>query len=238
VTHCGLCGSDVHLWQSDGGYKDFTAWAAGKDAQICGHEVIGEVTAVGSAVTHVKPGDRAGVGWQNGACHNCEWCLRGDEQLCGSVSCTCCEGNEGGFADYIRVKDGGFVYPIPDACDAAATAPLLCGGQTVWTPLRQQTKAGDRVGILGLGGLGTMAVTFAKALGCEVTALSSSDSKKAQALALGATGRDRSRPRWTVWTRRDGRDAVASTTGRAGLDALAPTGRPERQSASRRRRGL
>ena len=78
VTHCGLCGSDVHLWQSDGGYKDFTAWAAGKEAQICGHEVIGEVTAVGSAVTHVKVGQRAGIGWQNGSCHNCEWCLKGE----------------------------------------------------------------------------------------------------------------------------------------------------------------
>lgn len=102
------------------------------------------------------------------------------------VDCTCAGGNAGAFADYLRIKDAGFAFALPDSLDAAATAPLLCGGQTVWTPLRQQTKAGDRVGILGLGGLGTMAIKFASALGCEVTALSSTDSKKPAALELGA----------------------------------------------------
>ena len=190
VTHCGLCGSDVHLWRADGDYKDFTGWAAGQKVQICGHEAVGEVTAVGSAVTHLKVGQRCGVGWQCGSCHSCEYCLRGDEQLCqagNGVDCTCAGGNAGAFADYLRIKDAGFAFALPDALDAAATAPLLCGGQTVWTPLRQQTKAGDRVGVLGLGGLGTMAITFASKLGCEVTALSSSDSKKQAALDLGAT---------------------------------------------------
>ena len=190
VTHCGLCGSDVHLWRADGDYKDFTGWAAGQKVQICGHEAVGEVTAVGSAVTHLKVGQRCGVGWQCGSCHSCEYCLRGDEQLCqagNGVDCTCAGGNAGAFADYLRIKDAGFAFALPDALDAAATAPLLCGGQTVWTPLRQQTKAGDRVGVLGLGGLGTMAITFASKLGCEVTALSSSDSKKRAALDLGAT---------------------------------------------------
>ena len=173
-----------------GDYKDFTGWAAGQKVQICGHEAVGEVTAVGSAVTHLKVGQRCGVGWQCGSCHSCEYCLRGDEQLCqagNGVDCTCAGGNAGAFADYLRIKDAGFAFALPDALDAAATAPLLCGGQTVWTPLRQQTKAGDRVGVLGLGGLGTMAITFASKLGCEVTALSSSDSKKRAALDLGAT---------------------------------------------------
>lgn len=183
VDYCGLCGSDVHLINADGGYADFTAFPA---PQICGHEVIGEVTAVGSAVSNVKVGQRAGIGWQNAACHNCEWCARGDEQLCSAVQCTCCQGNKGGFADFIRIEDSRFAFPIPDECDAASTAPLLCGGQTVWTPLRQQTKAGDRVGILGLGGLGIMAIKFARALGCEVTALSSSASKAEEALKNGA----------------------------------------------------
>ena len=101
-----------------------------------------------------------------------------------NVKCTCCEGNKGGFADYIRIADGDFAFAIPDACDSAKTAPLLCGGQTVWTPLRQQTKAGDKVGILGLGGLGHMAIKFARALGCTVTALSGSVSKADEALAM------------------------------------------------------
>ncbi|KAL3898469.1 MAG: hypothetical protein SGPRY_012835, partial [Prymnesium sp.] len=183
VHCCGLCGSDLHLIAADGGYADFTAFPS---PQICGHEVIGEVTAVGEGVQAVKIGDRAGIGWQCSACHNCEWCARGDEQLCSAVKCTCCEGNKGGFADYIRIDDCRFVYRIPEACDSASTAPLLCGGQTVWTPLRQQTKAGDRVGILGLGGLGNMALKFARALGTEVTALSSSPTKKDEATSNGA----------------------------------------------------
>ena len=128
VTHCGLCGSDVHLIRSDGGYSDFTAFACGK-AQVCGHEVIGYVTGVGSEVTHLTPGQRAGIGWQCQACHECEWCEKGDEQLCSSVKCTCCEGNYGGFADYIRIEDAKFAFAIPDALDSAKTAPLLCGGQ-------------------------------------------------------------------------------------------------------------
>ena len=110
VTHCGLCGSDVHLWRADGDYKDFTGWAAGQKVQICGHEAVGEVTAVGSAVTHLKVGQRCGVGWQCGSCHSCEYCLRGDEQLCqagNGVDCTCAGGNAGAFADYLRIKDAG-----------------------------------------------------------------------------------------------------------------------------------
>jgi uncharacterized zinc-type alcohol dehydrogenase-like protein len=186
IKFCGVCGSDVHLLNSDGGYSDFTSWAAGAGPQICGHECIGTVTGVGSAVEHLKLGQRAGIGWQSAACHSCEWCLKGDEQLCSAVKCTCCEGNKGAFADYIRINDGRFAFAIPDGCDPAATAPLLCGGQTVWTPLRQQTKAGDKVGILGLGGLGTMALKFARALGTEVYAISSSLSKKEEALEMGA----------------------------------------------------
>ena len=178
-------GSDVHLINSDGGYADFTAYAVGKP-QICGHEVIGCVTAMGPAVADLKVGQRVGIGWQNGACHECEWCKRGDEQLCSAVKATCCEGQMGGFADYIRIADSKFAFAIPDECDSATTAPLLCGGQTVWTPLVQQTKQSDKVGVLGLGGLGHMAIKFASALGRTVTALSSTTSKKEEALALGA----------------------------------------------------
>ena len=180
VEFCGLCGSDDHLIVGD--YGEYAVWP-----QVCGHEVVGVVTQVGSAVTTLKPGHRVGVGWQSASCHDCEWCARGDEQLCSAVGCTCCQGNKGGFADRMRISDSQFCYKIPDALASAEVAPLLCGGQTVWTPLNEQTKSGDRVGVLGLGGLGHMAIKFAKALGREVTAISSSASKRADALSHGAT---------------------------------------------------
>ena len=185
VTHCAICGSDVHLLEADGGYADFGAWPK---AQVCGHEIVGTVSGLGPGVSHLQVGQRVGVGWQCQACHECEWCLNGDEQLCPQVGCTCCEGNVGGFADYVRLKDSKFAYALPESLDSAATAPLLCGGQTVWTPLRQQTKSDDRVGILGLGGLGSMALIFAGKMGFrKVVAVSSSDKKKASSLELGAT---------------------------------------------------
>eukprot|EP00931_Biecheleriopsis_adriatica_P121710 TRINITY_DN96772_c0_g1_i1.p1 TRINITY_DN96772_c0_g1~~TRINITY_DN96772_c0_g1_i1.p1 ORF type:complete len:359 (-),score=53.27 TRINITY_DN96772_c0_g1_i1:317-1393(-) len=183
VTHCAVCGSDLHLMRSEGGYDGFGAFP---DPQVCGHEIIGMVTNMGSDVSTFKLGQRVGIGWQCESCHECEWCLRGDEQLCEKVKATCCEGNRGGFADFIRIKDSRFAFPIPEALDSAATAPLLCGGVTVWTPLQQQTKEGDRVGILGLGGLGHMAIQFASKLGRHVTAISSSLRKKDEALAMGA----------------------------------------------------
>lgn len=180
VEYCGLCGSDDHLIVGD--YGEYAVWP-----QVCGHEVVGTVTQVGPAVTTLKPGQRVGVGWQSASCHDCEWCARGDEQLCSAVGCTCCEGNKGGFADRMRISDSAFCYKIPDSLPSAEVAPLLCGGQTVWTPLSEQTKSSDRIGILGLGGLGHMAIKFAKALGREVTAISSSASKRSDALSHGAS---------------------------------------------------
>mmetsp|Transcript_16940 Transcript_16940/g.21950 ORF Transcript_16940/g.21950 Transcript_16940/m.21950 type:complete len:351 (-) Transcript_16940:415-1467(-) len=187
VSYCGVCGSDIHLLKSDGGYSDFTAYAVGKK-QVCGHEVLGIVTNVGRANNNeLKIGDYVGVGWQCSSCHNCEWCERGDEQLCPSVKCTCCEGNIGGFANYLRVNDSSFVFKIPKSLYLPATAPLLCGGQTVWTPLVTQTKKGDKIGILGLGGLGTMALMFAAKLGRKkLYAISGSPAKKRTALEMGA----------------------------------------------------
>lgn len=180
VEFCGLCGSDDHLLVGD--YGEYAVWP-----QVCGHEVVGTVTAVGNAVSTLKPGQRVGVGWQSASCHDCEWCARGDEQLCSKVGCTCCQGNKGGFADRMRISDSAFCYKIPDSLASAEVAPLLCGGQTVWTPLSEQTKSSDRIGVLGLGGLGHMAIKFAKALGREVTAISSSSAKRQDALSHGAT---------------------------------------------------
>ena len=181
VECCGLCGSDEHLIKGD--YGEYAVFP-----QVCGHEVVGTVRQIGKNVKDVKVGQRVGVGWQSASCHSCEWCTKNNEQLCGKVKCTCCEGNRGGFADVMRCEDSQFVFPIPDSLDSCEVAPMLCGGQTVWTPLKEQTKPGDKIGVLGLGGLGHMAIKFAKAFGNEVVAISSSDSKKEMALEHGATG--------------------------------------------------
>ena len=128
VECCGLCGSDEHLIKGD--YGEYAVFP-----QVCGHEVVGTVRQIGKNVKDVKVGQRVGVGWQSASCHSCEWCTKNNEQLCGKVKCTCCEGNRGGFADVMRCEDSQFVFPIPDSLDSCEVAPMLCGGQTVWTPV-------------------------------------------------------------------------------------------------------
>lgn len=182
VECCGLCGSDEHLIKGD--YGEYAVFP-----QVCGHEAVGTILQMGADVQGgLQVGQRVGIGWQSSSCHQCEWCTKGYEQLCSSVGCTCCEGNIGGFADRLRVDDWKFVYPIPSKLDSAEVAPLLCGGQTVWTPLKEQTTTDDKIGVLGLGGLGHLAIKFARALGNpEVVAISSSASKKEMAMEHGAT---------------------------------------------------
>jgi uncharacterized zinc-type alcohol dehydrogenase-like protein len=135
-------------------------------------------------VTHPELGARLGVGWQAGSCLECEWCERGDENLCVSIVETCV-GRYGGFADRIQV-DSRFAFAIPDALSSEVAAPLLCGGITVYSPLREHARPQSRVGIIGIGGLGHLGIRFAHALGCEVTAFSSTAGKEAEARAHGA----------------------------------------------------
>ena len=139
----------------------------------------------GTQVSHLQVGQRVGVGWQRGACLACEFCLRGDENLCPGIEETCL-GHHGGYAESVTV-DGRFAFPIPDALASEGAAPLLCAGITVYAPLRVfGVQPPMRVGVIGLGGLGHLAVQFAGAFGCEVTVFSSSPDKEPDARRFGA----------------------------------------------------
>jgi alcohol/geraniol dehydrogenase (NADP+) len=190
VDHCGVCHSDVHLIDND--------WGISRYPLIPGHEIIGTVTTLGSAVhgaTTGSPasvlagvltiGQRVGIGWQADSCGICEWCRSGDEHLCPRAQPTCV-GRHGGFATSVRVNSR-FAIPIPDSLDSVNAAPLLCGGVTVYAPLRNHgARPASRIGVIGIGGLGHLAIQFARAFGSDVTAFSSSKDKEAEALSLGA----------------------------------------------------
>jgi len=177
ITHCGICHSDLHLIAND--------WGTSQYPFIPGHEVIGKVSAVGDEVRLLEVGQRVGLGWQSNSCGVCEWCTRGMENLCLAAEATCVHRN-GGYADRVRAN-ARFVIPIPDALDSEHTAPLLCGGITVYNPLRTHgINPSSRVGIVGIGGLGHLAIQFAKVFGAEVTAFSTSAAKEEEARALGA----------------------------------------------------
>lgn len=176
ITHCGICHSDLHLIDDD--------WEISRYPLVPGHEIIGMVMEMGDQVDPSLMGRRVGIGWQRGACLNCSSCLSGEENLCRDTSETCVE-NHGGFAEAIRV-DSRFVHPIPASLPPETAAPLLCAGVTTYAPLRRHTRPGMRVGIVGIGGLGHLAVQFANKFGCEVVAFSSSPAKAGEAQALGA----------------------------------------------------
>jgi alcohol/geraniol dehydrogenase (NADP+) len=176
ISHCGVCHSDLHLIDDD--------WGISKFPLVPGHEIVGHVVASGDDAPFA-PGRRVGVGWQRSACLECELCKSEKENLCLSQKATCV-GHMGGFADRIRI-DGRFAFALPDALDAATAAPLLCGGVTVFAPLRRWgVRAGMRVGVIGVGGLGHLAVRFLHAMGCHTTAFTSSPDKRDEALRLGA----------------------------------------------------
>lgn len=177
ISHCGVCYSDVHLIDND--------WGISKYPFIPGHEIVGTVIAAGSDVRDRKVGERVGVGWQADSCGICEWCRQGDEHLCPNIQPTCV-GRNGGYAGRIRVNSR-FAIPVPEALDSEHVAPLLCGGITVYRPLRTHgVNPASRVGIIGIGGLGHMGLQFARAFGAEVTAFSTSKDKEGEAMELGA----------------------------------------------------
>jgi uncharacterized zinc-type alcohol dehydrogenase-like protein len=176
ISHCGICHSDLHLIDDD--------WSTSTYPLVPGHEIVGRVTATGEASAHAV-GQRVGIGWQRSACLDCEQCRAGNENLCSRQQATCV-GHMGGFARRIRT-DGRFAFPLPDALDSAAAAPLLCGGATVFAPLRRwKVEAGARVGVIGIGGLGHLALRFLRAMGCRSAAFTSSPDKRDEALRLGA----------------------------------------------------
>jgi uncharacterized zinc-type alcohol dehydrogenase-like protein len=177
ITHCGICHSDLHLIAND--------WGISQYPFIPGHEIIGTVSALGSEVKTLEVGQRVGLGWQSNSCGHCEWCLRGQENLCPELEATCVHRN-GGYADRVRANNR-FVVPIPDVLDSEHAAPLLCAGITVYNSLRLNgINPSSRVGVVGIGGLGHLAIQFARVFGAEVTAFSTSPAKEDEARALGA----------------------------------------------------
>jgi uncharacterized zinc-type alcohol dehydrogenase-like protein len=177
ISHCGVCHSDLHLSSND--------WGISQYPFIPGHEVIGKVSAIGADVKLIAVGQRVGLGWQSNSCGVCEWCSRGMENLCPAAEGTCVH-RHGGYADRVRANSR-FVIPIPDALESQHTAPLLCGGITVYNPLRTHgINPSSRVGIVGIGGLGHLAIQFARVFGAEITAFSTSAAKEEEARALGA----------------------------------------------------
>lgn len=190
VDYCGLCHSDLSMLNND--------WEITEYPLIPGHEVVGTVAAVGETVTSLQPGQRVGIGWNGETCGTCEYCQVGDDNLCGEAQPLIMRppGNvgaqdqavpNGGFASHVRAHQN-FVFPIPEALASEAAGPLLCGGATVFNSIVQAgVKPTDRVGVIGFGGLGHMAVAFLAAWGCNVTVFSSSPDKEVKARELGAT---------------------------------------------------
>jgi uncharacterized zinc-type alcohol dehydrogenase-like protein len=185
ILYCGVCHSDLHTARNDWGWTSYPI--------VPGHEVIGRVVKVGAEVTRFKAGDAVGVGCMVDSCRHCEACDSGEEQYCGGFVSTYGGVDRhdhsrtmGGYSEKIVVSQD-FVLRIPDGLDLKGAAPLLCAGMTTWSPLRHwKAGKGSRVAVVGLGGLGHMALKLAKALGAEVTLFTRSRGKEADARRLGA----------------------------------------------------
>ncbi len=221
VTACGLCHSDVSMIDNE--------WGASSYPLVPGHEVIGTITAVGSKVSHVKPGQTVGVGWTSESCLTCGQCMSGAHQRCGSGVPTI-RGHHGGFADRMRVQ-AIWAIPLPDDMDARSAGPLFCGGITVFAPfLDYDIRPTDKVGVIGIGGLGHLAVQFARAWGCEVTAFTGSMDKTDELKTLGAHKVVNSRDDNALKNLRGEYDVILSTVNvnlgwHRYVAALAPKGR-------------
>ncbi len=186
VKFAGICHSDIHQVREE--------WGSAIFPMVPGHEIAGVVSAVGSAVTKHKVGDRVGVGCMVDSCGECEFCKDGEEQFCAQGAVMTYNGTgydgeptKGGYAQNVVVSER-FAVAIPDGIDLDVAAPLLCAGITTWSPLKRWGAGpGRTVAVIGLGGLGHMAVKIAAAMGAEVSVLSRTDAKKDDAESLGAT---------------------------------------------------
>ena len=177
----GVCGSDVH--QID------NSWGAASFPLVPGHEIIGNIVGIGPDVEGFTIGQRVGIGVQRSNCGDCDCCNNGAEQLCGKIHKTYAGPgkDKGGFAVHIRYT-AKWTFVVPDSIPSDAAAPLLCAGITTFSPIKRHCKAGQKVGVIGIGGLGHLALQIASAMGCEVYAISRSEAKKEEALGFGATG--------------------------------------------------
>ena len=177
VEHCGICHSDLSMLDNE--------WRNAEYPLVPGHEVVGTVAALGEGAKGLQVGQRVGLGWICGCCTHCAQCLGGDQHLCRSLEQTIVK-RHGGFADRVRCH-WTWAIPLPANLDAASAGPLFCGGITVFAPLVEfNVRPLARVGVVGIRGLGHMALKFMRAWGCEVTAFTSSPAKYEEAKKLGA----------------------------------------------------
>lgn len=220
IESCGLCHSDLSMLNND--------WRASQYPLVPGHEIIGKIAAIGDHVSHLSVGQTVGVGWMSGSCGHCGQCMRGAQQRCGAGATTI--SGHGGFADRVRVQDI-WAIPLPDGLDTRAAGPLFCGGITVFAPMMDfGLRPTDRVGVIGIGGLGHLALQFARSWGCEVTAFTSAADKADELSTLGAHRVVNSRDKDALKPLRGHFDMIISTVNvslnwRAYLSALAPEGK-------------
>lgn len=222
VQYCGLCHSDYSMWSNEWGMSSYPF--------VPGHEAVGKVTAVGPDAKFVKVGQMVGLGWNSGSCLHCRQCLHGDHNLCEQLEQTII-GRHGAFGTRVRCH-WVWATPIPDGVDPAKAGPLLCGGITVFSPLVEfAVKPTDRVGVLGIGGLGHMALQFFNKWGCHVTAFTSSANKGDEAKQMGAHAVLNTRSEGELKRAAGSFNFILSTVAAPDLDlnpyiaALAPKGR-------------
>lgn len=220
VGHCGICHSDLSMINND--------WGQTVYPMVPGHEVVGRVVAVGENARNLQVGQTVGVGWYSGSCMSCSQCLSGHHNFCPDAEATIV-GRHGGFATRVRAH-WAWTTPIPEGVNAAEAGPLFCGGATVFNPIAEFVKPCDRVGVIGIGGLGHLALQFLAKWGCEVYAFTSSDSKRDEALRLGARHVVNSRDPAAMRKLRGILDFVISTVNvpldwTAVMATLAPMGR-------------
>ena len=177
VSHCGICHSDLSMAEDDWGMTAFPF--------VGGHEVVGEVVAMGNGAKGLEIGDKVGLGWNARTCGHCDHCIGGYQINCPELVGTIVE-RHGGFAERVRCN-WDWAVKLPEELDGSKAGPLFCGGITVFNPFVQMdVKPTDKVGVIGIGGLGHLALQFADKWGCEVTAFTSDLSKESELRALGA----------------------------------------------------
>jgi alcohol/geraniol dehydrogenase (NADP+) len=221
VEYCGICHSDLSMLDNEWGITQYPF--------VPGHEVVGRISQLGEGVTKFKVGQRVGLGWYSNSCMHCEWCMSGNQNLCLTAEGTIV-GRHGGFANRVRGHQD-WVVPLPESIDPASAGPLFCGGITVFNPIVQfDIPPTARVGVIGIGGLGHMAIGFLHAWGCDVTAFSTSPDKEAEARQMGANHFVNSRDPQALAAVANSFDLILSTVN-ADLDwdsyiaALRPKGR-------------
>lgn len=221
VEYCGICHSDLSVIDNE--------WGSTIYPVVGGHEIIGKITALGSQARGLSIGQTVGIGWTADSCQHCNPCINGKQNLCANSTATIIK-HHGGFAETVRAS-WQWVIPVPAALDPAKTGPMLCGGITVFAPLLQHnTLPIHKVGVVGIGGLGHMAIKLFKAWGCEVTAFSSNPDKVEEIKAMGAHHVISSRDKKELASIRGTLDLIVSTVNvslewNSYLSALAPEGK-------------